>query len=159
MAMNHCIDALEPGGSHGFIPVSQLRECKCQCVSEASGIYLTVLPESMKVSFLECSPAGHFKGRDPTVGEDCLRGRWVPDAPVLYVGSSAHLRKRLNRFLDFGYGCAVGHWGGRLVWQIANAQDLLIVWHPCHAHTEVEAEALSRFRRAHGRLPFANLRR
>ena len=57
-----------------------------------------------------------------------------------------------------GQGKPVGHWGGRLIWQLGNHADLLVCW---RATTEeprrVEESMLAALEIHYGRLPFANL--
>ena len=52
----------------------------------------------------------------------------------------------------------MGHWGGRLIWQLENHADLLVCW---RATTEeprrVEESMLAALEIHYGRLPFANL--
>jgi hypothetical protein len=63
-----------------------------------------------------------------------LSKNWVENSFVVYVGqaggndSAATLRKRLKQYLDFGKGKPVGHYGGRLIWQIQHHPEILIAW-------------------------------
>lgn len=77
------------------------------------------------------------------------------------VWSSKGLRRRLSEFGAFGAGEPVAHWGGRLIWQLADASELLVAWHEvtwAETAREYEKRLLSRFGKLHdGRRPFANL--
>lgn len=115
--------------------------------------------------FLERSIAGHFKGRDPTVDAQALAANWVPGAATLYIGMAdwrkrgKHpLRKRLQEFARIGAGEAVGHWGGRLIWQLADSDQLLVAWKgtPHRIPKAVEDALIADFRDAFGKPPFAN---
>jgi hypothetical protein len=66
---------------------------------------------------------------------------------------------RLQEFADFGRGKPVGHWGGRLLWQLADSQSLVVAWKVLEAAEvdSAEAEYQAEFISIYGRLPFANL--
>ena len=55
-------------------------------------------------------------------------------------------------------GQNVAHWGGRHVWQLADAYDLLVAWKPCKDAVRQEVALLAAFEAKHEKLPFANLR-
>jgi hypothetical protein len=80
-------------------------------------------------TFVQPSPAGWFKGEDPSVPDARLRIQWVQGAHVLYIGKADLLRRRLAQFARFGAGEPVGTSGGRRIWQLADADDLLVAWH------------------------------
>lgn len=77
----------------------------------------------------------------------------------MYIGKATSLRKRLGQLLRFGAGANVGHWGGRYLWQLADADDLVIAWKetPMIDPRMVEASMLQDYVTHYGRLPFANL--
>ena len=58
----------------------------------------------------------------------------------------------------FGAGKTVGHWGGRLIWQLADADQLIVAWKetPGRVPRQVEAELIRLFRQQYGKPPFAN---
>jgi hypothetical protein len=117
--------------------------------------------------FLRASPAGRFKRRDPSVSEARLRKQWVDGAYVLYVGKAgndgarATLRSRLRCSFDHGLGKAAANWGGRLVWQLDRAEELLVAWRaePNRRPIDVEQGMIDHFASQYGKKPFANLRR
>lgn len=110
------------------------------------------------VLFEDRSCGGWFKGKDPTVSRDALLANWVEGVEVVYIGKADQLKRRLTQFADFGAGKPVGHWGGRLIWQLANVEALCVAWKetPGQVPVEVEAELIAAFRRLHGKPPFAN---
>ena len=117
--------------------------------------------------FLRQSPAGHFKGEDPTVSITDLQSQWVDGAQVIYIGKAnlgasgtRGLRKRPDEFRAFGAGPPVGHRGGKQIWQLADSSHLLVAWKPTAdgAAVPTELELLAAFRQVYGRLPFANMR-
>ena len=79
---------------------------------------------------------------------------------MIYMGLGSVLRRRLRQFARFGAGHPVGHWGGRYIWQIEGAMDLIVAWRNT-PNTQPRAEELTllaRFREIHnGRAPFANI--
>jgi excinuclease UvrABC nuclease subunit len=78
---------------------------------------------------------------------------------VLYIGKADALRRRVRQYMAFGAGRPVGHWGGRLIWQLADSDALLVAWRETAEPLRVEAELLNAFADVFGSLPFANLRR
>ena len=84
----------------------------------------------------------------------------MPGAEVLYIGKSNALRRRLKEYASFGAGSPIGHWGGRYIWQLSDSDELLVAWKACgedETPDYLEAQLLGRFKRIHGRLPFANI--
>ena len=60
-----------------------------------------------------------------------------------------------------GGGKPIGHWGGRYIWQLEGADELVVCWKPTadSAPREEERALLAQFIEMYGRLPFANLAR
>jgi hypothetical protein len=159
------IASLEAAGFSGFLSVRQLHDERCLSIPNERGVYAVVRESLEPPTFLPRSRAPVWRGMDPTRPAEELTGRWVPGAQVLYFGRArgpgvrSLLRQRVKRYLRFGQGRVVAHWGGRFVWQLEDADDLLVAWLPTGNADpwEVEAELQRRFREHHGRLPFANL--
>lgn len=161
MKMDH--QMLTGDGFTGFLSFGEL---EINQVPQAPGIYAVLKPEGFKRVFLEKSVGGQFKKQDPSLLRAELETHWIDDAEVLYIGKAGAgiagtrgLRKRIQEFADFGRGKPVGHWGGRLLWQLADSQSLVIAWKELKA-TEVdsaEAAYQAKFISLQGRLPFANL--
>ena len=128
-------------------------------VDSEGGTYVVLRVTGDPPAFLHISPAGHFKGVDPTVSPGQMLANWVNGSRVLYIGKADHLDVRLRCMAAFGAGKRVAHWGGRLLWQLKESADLLVAWRPARAgftpKTD-EHDMIERFRLAYGKPPFAN---
>lgn len=158
-------EGLRTVGFEGFTPFDSLPYVD---VPTGPGVYAILRrPEPGVPEFLPVSSAGWFKGKDPTVPVDRVTGNWVPGPDVVYIGKAdggaggrRGLRKRLDEFRRHGAGEHVGHWGGRMIWQLANRESLLVCWLPCEGSAEaIESRLLSAFEETFHSLPFANLKR
>ena len=142
-----------------------LRPCAGALPKDAAGVYIAYRESDKPVSFLRHSPVGQRRD-DPTLPFASLRGRWVPDSRVIYIGkaerpksSTNSLQKRVSAYLRFGAGSNASHSGGYLTWQLRDSADLQIAWcvmdppeNPaCFEHDLIEAH-IARF----GARPFAN---
>ena len=108
--------------------------------------------------FNEASIGGHFKGADPTVDVELLERAWVDGTETLNIGKADKLQRRLKEYREFGRGRPVGHRGGRYIWQLADAQDLLVCWSvTLDSPRVVESALIGDFKVVFGRRPFANL--
>lgn len=156
--------SLEDYGFEGFVPIRELRFAR-EKIPGVRGVYVLLRVRHDEPRFVAAGTGGHFKGKDPNVAEPVLLASWVADVQVVYIGKAgdpgkrATLRSRLSQYLRFGAGGDVGHWGGRYVWQLADAEDLLVGWKPLPdgEPSQVESELINQFRLVHGRRPFANL--
>lgn len=154
---------LRDAGFAGFRPLARLETNR---VPQAPGIFAVLKPDGYEPRFLAKSTAGVFKKKDPSLGEAALAAEWIDDADVLYLGKAGPgskgnrgLRRQIQEFVDFGKGKPPGHWDGRLIWQLADPQSLVIAWKelPAAEVNLAEASYHADFREQYGRLPFANL--
>jgi hypothetical protein len=150
-------DALRAEGFSGFVPLLTLDTSK---VPSTGGVYVVLRESDDPPAYLAVSPAGHFKKKDPTVGVAKLEAKWVHGCAVVYVGKGDNLRRRLTEYRDFGAGKAVGHYGGRYLWQLSDAASLVVCWRetPGKDPEDVEGDLLTAFKAAYGKYPFANHR-
>ncbi|MEK7329923.1 MAG: hypothetical protein AAB113_03895 [Candidatus Eisenbacteria bacterium] len=157
---------LGKSGFEGFRSVSHLRLTSCAEVPVARGVYLVVRDTDQPPEFLPRSVGGWFRRQDPTVALDELTSRWVAGARVLYLGRACGpgvrslLQQRVKRCIRFGQGKAVGHRGGRLIWQLRDHLALRFAWKPTPDEDPAPFETglQAAFVAQYGRLPFANLR-
>ena len=166
------IEEIEQQGFSGFVAVSLLRESACRQVPEVPGVYLVIRPEWQPPSFLGSQHRGHFKGREPSVSIQELQQAWVTDGRYLHRqgmgdGDGRYLHRQgictsppAAQLRRFGDGEPAPHWGGRYVWQLADAADLLVCWKetPDEDPRQVEQRLIQKFRVRYGKRPFANLR-
>lgn len=143
-------------GFEGWITFDALRSTD-PC-PEVGGVYVVARDEASVPSFLATSCGGWFKDRDPTVSLDEVHANWVEGAEIVYIGKANNIRRRLKEFAKFGAGHRIGHWGGRLIWQLEESSRLLVAWKPTPGIDPLvyEAQLLAEFRAEYGKPPFAN---
>lgn len=155
--------ALDLSSFTGWVPFAALPTAD---VPTGPGVYVVVRPSAEPPNFLEVSPAGHFKGKDPTEAVAALEALWVPGAHVVYIGKAnlgatgrRGLRKRLNEFRRSGAGEPVAHSGGRRIWQLTDHAELLVGWRVTDdADADgTETQMIAAFRDHYGARPFANM--
>lgn len=165
------ISEIRQGGFEGGIYIRELqRTCRREGlasfpVPRIPGVYLVVREDRRAPRFLRRSRGGPFNGRDPTLPVAALRAQWVPGAAILYVGKAggtnqrATLHSRLICYMRFGLGLPTAHWGGRCIWQLADAGALQIYWKaaPSAQPRANEKHLIAAFVERYGRRPFANL--
>jgi len=154
-------EALEAIGFVGWQIWDRLWATDLAGVPAKPAVYVVYRESADEPTFLETSPAGHFKGQDPTVAVEVLEAKWVPTAHTVYIGKADVARRRLREFARFGAGHPVGHRGGRYIWQLVDSDELLVAWRTINGEStarEYEKRLLARFAERHdGRRPFANL--
>jgi hypothetical protein len=126
-------------------------------------VYVVYRPRNVHKRFLPDSPAGRFKGRDPSLSLRERNERWTDSAAILYVGKAggpslrATLRQRIRAYVRHGNGARASHWGGRAIWQLVDADKLLIAWRIGPENPrEDERARIAALTALYGRRPFAN---
>ena len=164
--MKHRKD-LEAKGFKGFRTVAELRANCFSGIPLTPGVYVAISERTKKpIEILSRSPAGWFKGKNPTQHIADLRSRWVNGAEIVYIGKAGGpgtrpdrtLKARIGEFLCFGVGVPCAHWGGRSVWQLGESDDLLIAWVEADGPRSLEKRLIKEFKKGNsGRRPFANM--
>lgn len=156
-------EGLKIEGFAGFKSINELWNSKSD-IPKLKGVYLVLDPNG-KPDFINPGVGGFFKGKDPNVSIEELNNNFVPDSLVVYIGkaggpsSEANLHSRLSQYLRFGQGKNVGHWGGRLIWQLKCHRDLLFCWRQTSDDDprDVERLLIDSYMKQFGKKPFANL--
>lgn len=156
--MNAEVQNYKSNGFSGFVTVEKLRSSYSE-IPSCGGVYIVVRESTAEPQFLNEGTGGFFKGRNPNVAVSELQSNYVADSQVVYIGKATDLRKRIGQLIRFGAGSAVGHWGGRYLWQLKDSAQLQIAWKatPEADPRAIEMQMLSDFMTKHGKLPFANL--
>jgi|SRR5258708_6868194 len=156
---------LKAAGYKGFRSVASLQASNAIEIPSSPGLYVVCRAGRRRPTFLATNPCGHFKKKDPTVPIAQLEQRWVSGAYVLYIGKAgsengrATLRSRMRQLLKFAAGQPVGHRGGRLLWQVEDAQEFVVAWKEISDDIprRQEKAMIAAFHKKYGRRPFANL--
>ncbi|MBD3591117.1 MULTISPECIES: hypothetical protein [unclassified Bacteroides] len=158
-------EALKANGFTGFKTMQELMENNL-CIPKEMGVYAVLRENKDSPTFLVHGTGGFFKGDNPNVSIETLQNEWVEDTDILYIGkaggteSNATLYSRLRQYLQFGQEKAVGHKGGRYIWQLKDSRSLIVCWKVL-VHEEprnVEREMIQAFKSDHQfKRPFANL--
>ena len=148
-------------GFQGFVTVSELWSGEVSRIPAGKGVYMVVRASETQPQFVEVGTGGHFKGKNPNISIEELKRNWIEGTCVIYIGKATSLRKRLGQYLRFGHGKPTGHWGGRLIWQLKDAEDLLFCWKELPEKDDpdkIETSLIEYFKEQYeGRRPFANL--
>jgi hypothetical protein len=153
--------ALEACGFVGWCAFRELPHYVSSIAREAGGVYVVYRAHGAQPEFLAKSPAGIWRG-DPTVDLARLEAKWVEGAHVLNIGKAnpRQLRNRLRAYASFGNAGRGWHFGGRYVWQLADAWDCLVAWRVTDDAEDprtVERQMIAAFLAHYGKRPFANL--
>lgn len=158
------INEIRKAGFTGFKSIRELY-ADPSILPSTRGVYLVLNCDKKKPVYLTIGTGGHFKGRNPNVSIQELENNWLTDSLVIYIGkaggikSKATLKSRLRQYLKFGQGHAIGHWGGRYIWQLAFSGQLIVCWKtlPDEDPRSIEAALILDFADQFGKRPFANL--
>ena len=158
------IDEITKAGFTGFKKMSELF-ADSSALPRTKGVYLVLNLSNKPPEFAPAGTGGHFKGKNPNVSIAELKANWVEKTIVVYIGkagkdgSAATLHSRLKQYFGFGQGGNVGHWGGRLIWQLKNYNDLVVCWKalPTEDPRTFEATLIQQFISKFHNRPFANL--
>jgi hypothetical protein len=151
------IDEIKKAGFTGFKKMSELF-LDSSMLPDNNGVYLVLNIDNKPGEFLTVGSGGHFKGKDPNISLADLKSNLVDNTKVVYIGKATSLRSRLRQYFSFGQGKNIGHYGGRLIWQIKYSKDLVVCWKSLTTDPrEFEADLIQQFVKTYGCRPFANL--
>lgn len=150
---------LVANGFKGFVTIAELKENNV--APKKHGVYAILRESDEEPKFLKKGCGGFFKDKDPNVELSELESNWISDTHILYYGkASKSIHKRLGQYMSFGCGKAVGHYGGRYIWQLENHDELVVCWKETTDKDPREEEnaLIQDFTDRHnGARPFANL--
>jgi len=148
---------LEKNGFQGFVTISELTKNPALAPTE-KGVYMILRESENAPEFSNEGTGGFFKGKNPNVSISELQNNWVNNTPILYIGKATILQSRLKQYMKFGQGKNIGHYGGRLIWQLKDSQDFIVCWKPIEEPRKYEADLINDFKKEHNEeRPFANL--
>lgn len=158
------IEELKEAGFLGFKKMIELFS-DSSLIPKSKGIYLILNPNFKNSDYLQIGTGGHFKEKNPNVSLDELNINWVENSLVVYIGkaggesSKSTLNSRLKQYFAFGQGRKIGHWGGRLIWQLKQSNDLIVCWKPLTNEDPraLESSLIKKFMEQYSQRPFANL--
>jgi len=166
------LDDIKANGFIGFEKMSNLFRDKSS-ISNIKGVYLILYLDNNPPEFVRVGsgPALYKKKKNPNVSLDELKSNWVDKTIVINIGKAGGLnqkgiegketlKSRLTTYFSFGQGKDVGHYGGRLIWQLKNSKDLIVCWKPTPESEprEIEQRLIKEFSGTYRQRPFANLR-
>ena len=139
--------------------LGELFRDRCGGIPTAPGVYRVLAPEGVPIRFLD-----RTEGPAPWYPAEELEERYrtCRDREILYIGKAdgrRGLRQRVWQYVRYGWGGGTVHRGGRAIWQIPDA-DLLLLEYDCCPDCEARERALLEdYLRENGTLPLANRRR
>ena len=153
-------------GFEGFKCVNELMN-SCREIPKSMGVYIVLRERKERPVILEKRPFDCQEDKYPSYSKAELEKEWVEGTHIVYIGKAGgsgqktELHKRLSTYIRFGKGLKAAHGGGRSIWQLADAQELIVCWRvltddePCC----VESKMIADFCKKHnGKRPFANRR-
>jgi len=127
-------------------------------VPQGHGVYVVLRQDNqLPHTLLEENPVRRARLRKYTL-ED-LNRRWVVGTPIVYIGKAMGQEGLRDRLKPFSKKSS-SHSGGRAIWQLQEADLLLVCWieTPHHRADRVEDDFIDQFKAVYGRIPFANVR-
>jgi hypothetical protein len=153
---------LQAAGFAGWRAWAALVEEGFASVPDVPACLLFHRPSSADPVFVDDPAKLPFHAHHAAIPRDVLAANWVPGAHTLYITRAEAAAQRLTHMARFATGELPAHWGGRLLWQLADFTELLVAWHPItwdEPAAHYERRLLAQFARTHdGRRPYANHR-
>lgn len=158
--MNKEMEMFKAEGFEGFIRVAELRN-NTNVVPSEGGVYIVIRDSRGAPVFLGEGTGTPDERKSEPLNKPIpfLKANYVNESTIVYIGKGDSLSKRIRQLLLFGAGKYRGHWGGRILWQLADAEELLIAWRITSGLNprDVEKMMFREYENKYGRLPYANL--
>ncbi|HIQ68207.1 MAG TPA: hypothetical protein IAB74_06845 [Candidatus Faecousia excrementigallinarum] len=141
------------------IRLKNLYETHCKDIPHEPGVYFVMASAHMEISFFAAPGNTGATGYDVKVLEK--KYACCGNKNLLYIGKAAGkrgLRQRILQYMKYGWQEGVNHKGGRAIWQIAGAENLLLTWEVCQNAAAREHQLLAEFKNQNGTYPLANWR-
>ncbi len=134
-----------------------LYRCECSNIPDEPGVYRVLAPEGMTIKFMGSSA----NCSAPSYPAETLAGKYAAckDKRVLYIGKAngqRGLQQRLWQYVKYGWNKATNHKGGRAIWQIKDADLLLLEYECCVDCEEQEHQLLREYQERNESYPVAN---
>ena len=158
------IEQLRKCGFVGFKTVLELMN-SCKDIPKEKGVYVVLREKNEKPIILGKRPFDCQEDKYPSYMKSELEAKWVDGTQIVYIGKAGGsdqktgLHKRLSTYIRFGKGQRASHGGGRSIWQLADAKELVVCWRVLSEEEPrcVEERMISEFRESHSDMrPFAN---
>ena len=159
-------EQLQKYGFEGFKTISELMQC-CKGIPKSMGVYVVLREKDNRPTIMDKRPFNCQEDKYPSYSKAELEKEWIEGTHIVYIGKAGgfgqktELHKRLSTDIRVGKGKKAAHGGGRSIWQLAEAQELIVCWRvltdeePCC----VESKMIADFCKKHdGKRPFANRR-
>ena len=160
-------------GFKGFVTVRELKQrSSWSAIPQSRGVYLVLYPTEERDPGFSINGENGFHVGDPKPSLERLNAEWIEDARVIYIGqtggkkdgelTNGELRTRIGQYIRYGERGKGGHGGGRYIWSLMKAEELVFCWLKVTDDEtdpkEIECTMLREFMKANeGRMPFANL--
>lgn len=150
---------LPPQAAESPMTLLELFANGCQTIPKEPGIYWVLLPEGRSVHF----HSKRYHPRAKLYSIPTLRKKFerCADHRILYIGKAEGrrgLRQRIKQYMAYGQGIGMVHQGGRAIWQIENAEHLLLAYEVCENPSLREGQLLQAYRKKNDTYPLANWR-
>lgn len=145
--------------SRPAVTVGELCANHCRSIPDTPGIYWIFAPEGMPVLFHEREY--HPKAQIYPLEKLHNKFALCTEHKTLYIGKAEGkrgLQQRLKQYMDYSQGKGTIHRGGRAIWQIENAEFLLVAYETCEHPSIQEHQLLQCYRKQNGTYPLANWR-
>lgn len=143
--------------------IAELYTSSCSEVSTENGIYAVIAPEDFEVRFTDTTTAlAWFRGKSLLYPKELLVQKYsaLQQNRLLYIGKAQRkkgLQKRILEYVKYGFGETNNHRGGRAIWQIKNAEKLMLGYRVTPTPESMETKLLLQYKSKFGEYPPSKL--